>query len=238
MSHTIGKTEKSSTLHKHIRYEVNVFTKGKGAFYCGKTQAEASEGKIFIIPPDTEHQFIHERGSRIYISGEFSNMFNFATPIVISTNPKNEGQILAEMIYNNKYAEKEYLHSLINAFAGFVMQNIKTENEVGKAVKEIVRSISQNFYNCELNVCEILNRSGYSEDYIRAQFKELTGKTPVEFLRDIRISQACFLIDKYKNALSLNEISEKCGYTDYSYFSRCFKKITGVSPREYIGRSK
>ena len=41
-------------------------------------------------------------------------------------------------------------------------------------------------------------------------------------------------MDIYINSMSLNEISEKCGYTDYVYFSRKFKQVMGMSPRNYI----
>lgn len=237
MENIIGKTEKCAPLHNHKRYEISIFTEGAGIFFCGKTRTKANEGKIFIIPPNIEHQFEHdENSSRIYIYSEFNNSLNFASPIVLSLNPKNEGQTLAEIIFNNRYGNSEYVSSLINAFVGFVLQNIKTENEINKAIKEVICTISENFFDCELNICKILNKSGYAEDYIRAQFKSLTGKTPIEFLNKVRISHACFLIDTYKRALSLTEISEKCGYTDYPYFSRRFKKIMGVSPRNYIGK--
>ena len=54
-----------------------------------------------------------------------------------------------------------------------------------------------------------------------------------EFLTEIRIKHACFLIDIYHDELSLAEISERCGYLDYIYFSKKFKSIMDVSPREY-----
>jgi len=41
------------------------------------------------------------------------------------------------------------------------------------------------------------------------------------------------LIDLYRSTLSLQEIAERCGYTDYVYFSKKFKEVTGVSPRDY-----
>ncbi len=78
-----------------------------------------------------------------------------------------------------------------------------------------------------------MNRSGYSEDYVRAMFKKSTGKTPIGLLTEMRINHACLLIDMYKKTLSLSEIAEKCGYTDYIYFSRRFKELVGVSPLKY-----
>ena len=102
-----------------------------------------------------------------------------------------------------------------------------------KAVQEIVFEISQGSFDSQIDLALILSESGYSEDYIRSCFKKITGKTPNEFLTDIRIKNACFLIDIYKNKISLSEISERCGYLDYIYFSKRFKSVMGMSPREY-----
>ncbi len=234
MNYRIGCVANDSPIHMHKNYEINICTKGGGTYYTENSNFRFTTGQIFIIPPNTEHQFIHDSDcSKIYISGEFNNSLNFSCPIILSLKPQNEGQILAEMIYHNRYEQHEYLMSLINAFIGFLLNNIETDNEIQTAVKEIMHTISEQFFDSNLNICDILNKSGYAEDYIRAQFKVVTGKTPVEFLNNVRISHACFLMDVYKDALSLNEISEKCGYTEYSYFSRRFKKIMGISPRKH-----
>ena len=234
MNYKIGLTKKDSTTHLHQSFEINICTDGSGIFSANNLKTRFNEGQIFIIPPNTEHKFSHDDNtSRIFISGEFNHSLNFSSPVILSLKPQNEGQILAEMIYRNHFEHHEYLSLLINAFIGFILNNTENDSEIHAAIKEIMHTVSEQFFDSNLNVCDILNRSGYAEDYIRAQFKAVTGKTPVEFLSNIRISQACLLIDIYKDALSLNEISERCGYTDYSYFSRRFKQVMGVSPRKY-----
>ncbi len=193
-----------------------------------------SPGKFIILPPE----FIHsskatEDIERIYINGDFNHIFSFSSPLVISDNAEGTGTSLAKMIYNNRYANPEYVSALTNAFAHFLIQNIKAEKDINITIKNIVNYICDNFYDSKLNLNELLNKTGYAEDYMRAQFRAFTGKTPTEFLTEVRISHACFLIDVYKDSLSLTEISEKCGYTDYVYFSRRFKQITGTSPKQY-----
>lgn len=98
--------------------------------------------------------------------------------------------------------------------------------------------ISGKAFRSDFEPCEALIKSGYAEDYIRNRFKAKTGKTPTQFLTDIRIKRACFLIEVYKSSYSLTEISEQCGFTDYIYFSKRFKSITGFSPAEYKKRIK
>lgn len=113
------------------------------------------------------------------------------------------------------------------------MQRFELDSAMQSSVKKIIAEISQNAFDPQIDLAFILSKSGYSEDYVRSCFKKITGKTPNEFLTDIRIKHACFLIDIYKNALSLSEIAERCGYLDYVYFSKKFKSVMGMSPREY-----
>ena len=137
------------------------------------------------------------------------------------------------MICDNRLSDSEYVTALVNAFTHFLLRNIKVEDEVFSSIREITEKITENFYDYNLDLNSLLNNSGYSEDYIRAQFKKITGTTPTEFLTKVRISHACYLIDTYKTAFSLADVAEKCGYNDYVYFSRRFKQVMGISPRKY-----
>ena len=234
MKYLIGYIKGPSRVHKHKNYEIITYLKGSGTVVTPEKDIHISPGKFIILPPE----FIHsskatEDIERIYINGDFNHIFSFSSPLVISDNAEGTGTSLAKMIYNNRYANPEYVSALTNAFAHFLLQNLKCEKEIGITVKNIADKISENFYDSNLNLNSLLNSSGYAEDYIRSQFKAFTGNTPTEFLTKVRISHACYLINLYKDSMSLYEISEKCGYTDYVYFSRRFKQVVGVSPKQY-----
>ncbi len=236
MNYLINLINKEVSPHKHKLYEIIIYTKGYGILHAEGKNIETGPGFIVIIPPETVHycsacDSVYER---IYINGEFNQIFNLTSVTVIHDNEEKEGTLLAEMIHNNRYASSEYVAALINAFMHFLLRNIKMDNVVFLTVKKIVEKISNEFYNSDLHVGTLLKKSGYAEDYIRAQFKKIMGKTPTDFLTEIRIRHACYLIETCRNSLSLAEIAEKCGYTDYVYFSRKFKCIMGVSPRKYM----
>ena len=234
MKYLIGCLSGPSNPHKHKNYEIIIYLNGSGTLFTPQKEIPVSSGKIIIIPPDTQHSSSHgDDVGKIYISGDFNHLFSFSSPTVISDDSERTGTSLARMIYRNRLSNPEYVSALINAFAHFLLQNLKTETEIGTTIKQLVDKISENFYDSNISLNELLNETGYAEDYIRAQFKSFTGKTPTEFLTETRISHACYLIDTYKDTLSLTEISEKCGYTDYVYFSRRFKQVTGVPPKEY-----
>ena len=56
--------------------------------------------------------------------------------------------------------------------------------------------------------------------------------TPIEYLTSVRMNNAKTMLRIFKD-VSIQEIATKCGYFDAAYFTRCFKRIVGMSPREY-----
>ena len=140
--------------------------------------------------------------------------------------------VLSYERYGSGHINETYLITTQNA-AHYILQKVEVDKEISFRVKNIVKSICDSALDSETDVGEILRRSGYADDYVRACFKRETGKMPLAFLTEIRIKHACYLIDVYKDSLSLSEIAEACGYTDYVYFSKRFKQYTGMSPRAY-----
>ncbi len=231
--------EKTFPYHKHEYYEAIIFLNGKGRVSLEDKEYSIKKGNIVVVPPHCTHGTISEDDLQsIYIAGDFGGIFNFKSPVILSDNDKGEGATLVTLIYNNRYGNQEYINSLCSAYAHFILQNLKIEDDIGQAVGKIVEEIVNSFYDSSFRLNATLIQSGYAEDYIRAHFKRITGKTPNAFLTEIRMKHAVHLIEIYKNALSLSEIAELCGYTDYIYFSRKFKAVVGVSPQRYKNRLK
>lgn len=186
------------------------------------------------MSPETEHGSTSEYGFKnISVSGGFENLLHFEEVVTLSDNAQNEGLSLVTMIYNNRHKNNDYIDKLCSAYIHFILQYINVSDNIGKSVNKIMCEIANNFYDSNINLRRLLRESGYAEDYIRAHFKKITGKTPHSYLTDARIRHAVFLIDIYADVLSLQQISERCGYTDYVYFSKTFKSIKGISPRDY-----
>lgn len=72
-----------------------------------------------------------------------------------------------------------------------------------------------------------------SSDYFSHQFKENTGSSPIQFLYNLRIEKAKELL--LTEGLTVSEVAALVGYKDPLYFSRIFKKATGVSPKRFHG---
>lgn len=124
----------------------------------------------------------------------------------------------------------ESIHKLLQMTA-----EAGNEGEDGMIVR-IKKYVSQNYENPWLSIKEIADAMGKSVSNICVVFKRETGITLNQFLTDVRIDAAKTLLDNPRN--SIKTVAEKSGYTDSSYFTRIFKKHTGMTPSEYRGEVK
>ena len=229
----ITRTE-SLALHTHDQYEIVCYIGGAGVMHTRQRQYEVAAGNITIMPPGVAHGVTSDGGAeRIYLRGDFLQAVSFDEPVLLQDNERGEGAQLARLLYENRFGNSEYVHALCTAYTQFLLMHMEVEDSMGRAVSEVTYQLTSRFADADLNVAQMLRRSGYAEDYIRAHFRRITGKTPVEFLTDVRIRHACFLMEFYGGTLPLAKIAEQCGYTDYVYFSKKFKKTMGLSPRAY-----
>ena len=226
-------------LHVHQNYEVMVYLEGEGYLKTEDKNYPFCPGSVIIVPPYIKHGSCSENGFKnISIEGTFENMFTSKNIITFSDNAENELSVLAKLIYRNRYKNKSYLSALCSAFTRRLILETDNKSRLLSVIDNIILKISENYYNSELDLNDILDESGYAKDYIRMQFKRLTRKTPTAFLNEVRIMHAYFLINIYGDNISLGEIAERCGYTDYVYFSKKFKQITNISPHECKTRMK
>ena len=90
--------------------------------------------------------------------------------------------------------------------------------------------IENKYADQELSLLSVSSEIGVSPNYLSTLIKKNTGRTFVELLTDRRIRKARELL--LGTTMKIREITEACGYRDQFYFSHCFKKITGMSPKE------
>ena len=97
-------------------------------------------------------------------------------------------------------------------------------------IPDCIQYLREN-YSKKVTIEELSNNFFLSKSYLSSLFKKATGSGVVEYLQHIRIERACELLTN--TTLSITEISTQVGYTDYRFFNKSFKKITGVTAHEY-----
>lgn len=104
------------------------------------------------------------------------------------------------------------------------------EKNIPPLVSHIKEWIRSNYFQA-ITVKDIANEFGYNPDYISYLFKQTTNESLIHFINKTRIDLSKILLVN-KN-MTIKEISYSCGFTDEKYFSKTFKKHTGMTPFQY-----
>lgn len=102
-------------------------------------------------------------------------------------------------------------------------------------IKEALAYIEQNFQN-DISVEGIAEFCGLNRSYFGRIFKDTIGKSPQEFLMNYRMVKATELLKL--TGFSIGDIANAVGYPNQLHFSRAFKNVYGVSPREWRNKNR
>lgn len=103
--------------------------------------------------------------------------------------------------------------------------------EPATGVMEQVRQYVDAHYIEDLSLGDLASRFGLDGSYLSRSFKQAAGSNLTVYVARLRVAEAKRLLRRRE--LSITEVAQAVGYGDYAYFSRVFKKLTGISPRQY-----
>ncbi|WP_372630253.1 response regulator [Cohnella sp.] len=125
------------------------------------------------------------------------------------------------------------MKQLLESYLASAMSRIreKRTGKVANVVERIRGFIEQRYSDGHLTVADIGKAVYLSPTYVSLLFKQETGQTVGEYLTQVRVDKAKQLLrdPQYK----FYDICYAIGYTDPSYFTKLFKKVTGVTPSAY-----
>lgn len=106
-------------------------------------------------------------------------------------------------------------------------------DEKGKMTELIgqVKDYIANHLDEELKRTDLAAMIYLHPDYLSHAFKDETGMSLSEYITRKRLDYAMMLLEKTNRSVS--DISEKCGYASLAYFTKTFKRVIGMSPKEY-----
>lgn len=218
-------------------YVINIVVKGEGQLDIGGRTYTLNEGTVFFVfrgetftvssEGELEYSYISFHGrraaeyverlgindhTRIFVG--FDNLITFWTD---SINMCVDGNV-------DLLSEAVLLYSIA------VLSPVKREAD--DIISTVTGLTHDNFTDPELSSATVAEMVGYSPKYLSSLFKKKMGVTYTEYLREMRIKHAVFLIEN--GVSSVKNVALLSGYRDALYFSKLFAKQVGISPKEYI----
>lgn len=133
-------------------------------------------------------------------------------------------------------AVKSFIYQLIVLLLRKYISKFLTRKELTLKVNNLKRfdlifKYIENNYSKKITTSELSNIVHISTYHFCRIFKQMTGKTPTDYINGIRLEKAADYLNK--SDLNITEIALKCGFDSINYFSRLFKKHYNVSPRKF-----
>lgn len=145
-------------------------------------------------------------------------------------------KILDEMVAMHRKRTMEVTIDLQIKFAsllGQLQSTIRTNRDKSRAavIAEQVKAYLEENRLANYDAEQLSQVLHINRDYAARCMRMYTGLSPLQYLQYIRMEEAKRLLKM--SSITLNEVSEQSGYSDYNYFIRMFRKIVGISPGQY-----
>ena len=227
---------------------------GKGWIETGFTRKKVQKDQYFIIPANVPHCYGADNRDPwtiywLHFTGEISNLFARKDFAITSLDPienvaKDRRIRLFEELYQNlvmgysteniEYASVclWYLLGSFNYIQQFErMRVVQRDDVIEKSIIYMHDHIDKS-----ISLAELSSFCGYSVSHFSLIFRNKTSRSPIEYFNGLKMQRACQLLDF--TDMRINEIASELAFEDQFYFSRLFRKITGMSPAEYRKKAK
>ncbi len=154
------------------------------------------------------------------------------------------GELFNKMYLEFTGRERGYIN-IIRAYVTELIVKIfrKMESAQSKEVSSNQRHVVNSTlaylrknYQKQISLDELAAQVFLSKDYFSRLFRETTGMPTSAFLQKIRVEEACSLLSSTN--IAIKDVALQCGFHDIKYFYSIFKKLTGLTPRQYRIDSK
>ena len=240
-----------STLHTHPFTELFYVVDGKGEFNIQGQRFPVKANDFVIINPQVEHTELSSPDEPLeyIVLGINGLSFSNLTPVSEGGHPfsffnlrdeqKDILRYLNAMVQEATSQQMSYelvCHNLLEILLIKILRHQHFDLEVGKqskATKDIsfIKHYLETYYHESIQLEDLASMTHLSRFYISHSFKKEIGMSPMEYLIDIRITESKILLRTTN--YSISQVADIVGFTTPTYFSKQFRKSTGISPTDY-----
>lgn len=246
-SHSYGPATRNHYLFHYILSGTGILLANDSKGITQEYRIKSSQG--FMIFPNQittyisdnklpwEYVWVEFDGLRVKEALDIAEL-SYDNPVYHAKFKEMQEIMVQEMLYLTEHGEASPFHLIGHLYLFFdaMIKSITPETNTHQKrlqdyyIHEALSYIEQNFQN-DITVEDIAKICGLNRSYFGKMFKDSTGKTPQQFLMTYRMIKATELLKLTK--LSISDIGNAVGYPNQLHFSRAFKNIYGIPPREW-----
>ncbi len=227
-----------SDLHFHDCYELIYSIEGYTKIKIDEKTDFLSNGEFILISPYITHSFSVDASSTAWIGvfsedfiSSFADKYKNAQFSKFTCEPQIE-KMLEKYLVSGDASEHYMLTSCLYMVCNECEKNADKQvlNGNYKIKSSIISYVNENIFK-DITMNDLASALGYEYHYLSSLFHDCFGMNFKNFINILRYYMACRLLsDKSKD---ITAISQECGFGSVRNFNRVFKKMSGLTPREY-----
>lgn len=237
------------------QYVLIYCVKGSGRYRIGERQYEVKANQYFILPAGKTHAYasnnedpwtiywIHFRGSLASYYGEGAERPTTVSASLNSRIADRNGifeDIFLTLSDGYTIDNLRYTSSLLHFYLGSLRYlpiyrkchkgREETDDDLSIVVNAALKYMEENIGK-SVTLQDLATYTGYSVSHFSMVFRSNTGHSPLSYFNMLKVKKACELLET--TDMKITQISYLVGIEDSLYFSRLFRKIVGISPKQY-----
>ena len=235
--------------HARNHYLFHYIIAGRGVLLANDKEYEVGPGHGFLVVPGQittyrsdqadpwEYTWLEFDGLRAHESLHLAGVGG-SQPIYTARSAAAGRRLQDEMLYIVNHSDASPIHLIAHGYL-FLDQLVQSSanRQEGRErrlrdfyIKEALAFIDRN-YQRDISIEEIAAVCGLNRSYFGKVFRDAVGESPQAYLLHYRMARAAQLLKETR--LPIGEIAAQVNYPNQLHFSRAFKNVHGVSPREY-----
>ena len=234
------------TLHGHDFYEIDIITGGKAEAITNGVTEPAGRGAVFFLTPEDFHEYKTSESLDILniqffgddVSSTLLRSMTDAESPALYLSDGDFGTVCAifdvmERVGESDCMAVDILPRMLESLLLVLHRSLNIPLNADKGARADMQAALvyiQEHFKENPPLSSVAALLSLNERYFCTRFKEYTGKTYKEYLRQTKLRYARKLI--LSTDISMTEICERCGYATQSHFNREFRSFYGLAPRE------
>lgn len=235
--------------HARNHYLFHYIIAGRGVLLANDKEYEVGPGHGFLVVPGQittyrsdladpwEYTWLEFDGLRAHESLHLAGVGG-SQPIYTARSAAAGRRLQDEMLYIVNHSDASPIHLIAHGYL-FLDQLVQASADRHSPnehrlrdfyIKEALTFIEQNFQR-DISIEQIAAVCGLNRSYFAKVFRDAVGESPQAYLLHYRMARAAQLLKETR--LPIGEIAAQVNYPNQLHFSRAFKNVHGVSPREY-----
>lgn len=257
-----NRTNVQSVVHSHPYYELILPLYGGVMYSVNGSLVHLNEGELIVLPADIYHYGKYDISTDVSdrllaqidqtfwdnVASEvpFHELYRLQTPLVFNASDVAAWEIRSffeqmDLNRNIKSPESQLMlcSNMLRTLFIYMTESLHNHNSPelirNPLVEKAVSYIQENFTDQDLTVSDIADYTYSSREHLSRLFKRYTMESIHSYITELRMQQFHQFLREGKSILDACTYS---GFSDYSSFTRSFKKIHGMSPTQYLKSQK